>query len=92
MPYRVEFTPAAERDLRKLAKGNRDIARRIAEAVAKLKDDTRPNGVKKLTGTSDTIYRIVVGTYRVLYTIDDGELLIIVIRIAHRSEVYARPA
>lgn len=61
---------------------------RIRSAIDGLAMDPRPHGVVKLAGRDD--YRIRVGDYRVVYAVDDGELLVLVARIAHRQEVYRR--
>ncbi len=63
--------------------------KRIRTAIDALGTDPRPDGVTKLSGTSDS-YRIRVGNYRIVYTIDDGKLTIVVVRIGHRREVYNR--
>jgi mRNA interferase RelE/StbE len=83
MEYRVEFRPAAQRALHRLPQ--RD-SRRILARIAGLSTQPLPPGAKKLTGTS--WYRIRVGDYRVVYAIENQQLLILVIRIGHRREVY----
>lgn len=65
-----------------------DIYTRIISALHALADDPRPHGVKKLKGYRD-YWRIRVGDYRIIYTIQDDRLLVIVIRIGHRREVYS---
>lgn len=60
---------------------------RIFAAIEALADDPRPDGVRKLQGVED-IYRIRVGNYRVIYFIDDGELVVEVVRVAHRQGAY----
>ena len=84
MAYDVRFAPKAEKALGKL---DRPIAQRIADAVTALAEEPRPAGCKKLSGEDGT-YRIRVGDYRVLYSIDDGELTVLVVDMAHRREVY----
>jgi mRNA interferase RelE/StbE len=59
---------------------------RIAEAVLRLETDPRPNGSRKLRGTDG--YRIRVGTYRVLYTVNDDTRIVEVIAVGHRRDVY----
>jgi mRNA interferase RelE/StbE len=61
---------------------------RIRSAIDSLTTEPRPHGVIKLAGRDD--YRIRVGDYRVVYAVDDDELLVLVARIAHRREVYRR--
>ncbi|MBI3985826.1 MAG: type II toxin-antitoxin system RelE/ParE family toxin [Lentisphaerae bacterium] len=64
-----------------------DIYTRIVSACRALAENPRPPGVRKLKGYRD-YWRIRVGDYRILYTIQDDRLLVIVIRIGHRWDVY----
>lgn len=82
--YAITFRPSATRELRGLPK---DVLRRIAKAIDALADTPRPPGVKKLQGSDDT-YRIRVGDYRIVYEIRDAELRVLVVRVAHRGDVY----
>ena len=82
--YTIEIAPAAERALKKLAA---DIQKRIIKVLLKLEADPRPSGVKKLSG-EDNLYRARVGDYRIVYQIRDNELVVLVVRVAHRREVY----
>ena len=82
--YTIDIAPAAERALKKLSA---DIRKRIFKAFFKLEVEPRPSGVKKLSGEDD-FYRIRVGDYRIVYQIRDNELVILVVRVAHRREVY----
>lgn len=86
MSYRVELTTAAARQVRKLPRPARD---RVIEAISGLREDPRPAAAKKLVG-EQTAWRIRVGDYRVIYDIFDGDLLVTVVRAAHRREVYER--
>jgi mRNA interferase RelE/StbE len=81
--YRIEFRPAALRELRKV---DRAIQPRIHGAIALLGNDPRPPASRQLRGRDG--YRLRVGDYRIIYTIDDGVLLIVVVTIGHRREVY----
>ncbi len=54
--------------------------------VAALSDNSRPSGCKKLTGRN--AYRLRVGDYRIIYTIDDGRLVVIVLEVGHRKHIY----
>jgi mRNA interferase RelE/StbE len=56
------------------------------QAIDKLPDNPRPSGCRKLKGAD--VYRIRVGDYRVVYEIHDDVLIVLVVRVAHRSEVY----
>ena len=82
--YRVEFTTAAAKELRRLDPG---IRRRILSGIAELEQDPRPAGCKKLAGES-TAWRIRAGDYRILYEVVDNLLVVTVVRVAHRREVY----
>ena len=88
MTYRVEFRPAAERELRKLDRSARD---RIAKVVALLAEEPRPPAAKMLVG-DDTrrLWRVRTGDYRVIYSIEDYVLLVLVINVRHRREAYGR--
>lgn len=86
MTYRVDFTTAAARQVRKLPRPARE---RVLDAVEDLADDPRPHGAKKLVG-EDVAWRVRVGDYRVIYEVLDGELTVTVVRAAHRREVYDR--
>ncbi|WP_291051871.1 type II toxin-antitoxin system RelE/ParE family toxin [Herbiconiux sp.] len=86
MSYEVEFTGAAARQIRKLPRPARD---RVLDAIDDLGDDPRPHGAKKLVG-EQTAWRIRVGDYRVIYDVLDDELVVSVVRAAHRREVYDR--
>ena len=84
--YGLAFRPAALRALRKL---DRQIAERIKTATEALRDDPRPPGAKMLTG-SHGLWRIRVGDYRIVYTIDDQRNLVRVAAVGHRRDVYSR--
>lgn len=80
--YRVELSPAAQRQTRRLAA---EDARRIREALRKLVSDARPGGSVKLTGFA-SVWRVRTGRFRVIYEIHDDERRLIVLRIAGRDE------
>jgi mRNA interferase RelE/StbE len=83
--YALEFTPKALRELRKL---DRPIVERIKAATEALRDEPRPAGAKMLTGMHGVLRIRVAGDYRVLYTIDDGRLVVLVVDAGHRRQVY----
>ena len=85
--YGIQFTRAAARDLRKIAKSVRGAARQIIRAIEALEQDPCPDGVRKLAGGED-VYRIRVGDYRVLYCVDDAIVIVTITGVAHRREVY----
>jgi mRNA interferase RelE/StbE len=82
--YRIDFTPAARRQLRRL---DRSLQRRLSPVIDALASQSRPADARKLRGTVSA-YRLRVGAYRVLYEIHDDRLLVLVIRIGHRREVH----
>lgn len=84
--YALTFRPAALRALRKL---DRQIAERIKAATEALRDDPRPSGAKMLTG-SHGLWRIRIGDYRIVYTIDDQRRIVRVAAAGHRRDVYTR--
>jgi mRNA interferase RelE/StbE len=84
VPYRVEFKPSARRQLRKLPA---EVQRRIVLRAEALGGDPRPPGVEALAG-ADALYRVRVGDYRIVYEVRDRILLVLVVRIGHRREVY----
>lgn len=86
MAYRVTFSPRARREFRDLP---RPAQVRIAPRIDALADDLRPPGVKKLSGEAE-LYRIRVGDYRVIYAIDDDQLIVLIVTVGDRKEVYRR--
>ena len=82
--YRVEFTTAAAKEIRKL---DAQIRRRILVGIAELEREPRPPGVRKLSGY-DNAWRVRIGDYRVLYEVMDDQVLVTVVRVAHRRDVY----
>jgi mRNA interferase RelE/StbE len=84
--YRVVLTSSAEKELKRLSA---QLNARIVPRLEDLADNPRPPGCKKLKGGNKE-WRIRVGGYRVVYTIDDAKSLVEVTRIRHRSEVYQR--
>jgi mRNA interferase RelE/StbE len=83
--YTVDFTPAAARQFRKLPRNVQAVLRPAIDALA---EEPRPPGVKKLTSTEQGTYRIREGDYRIVYDIEDDILLVLVVRVGHRREVY----
>ncbi len=82
--YRIDFSPAARRDYNGLTT---PIRRRLQKRIDALADDPRPRGVVKLSGSED-IYRVRVGDFRIIYEIQDAVLLIHVLKIGNRRDVY----
>ena len=84
MNYSVEFKRSAQKELARLPK---NIQRRIADAIDALGENPRPHGYIQME-TDDIFYRIRVGSYRIIYEIIADKLVVLVIRIGHRREVY----
>jgi mRNA interferase RelE/StbE len=83
--YKIEIFHSADKSLRRINSKDRAA---IAKAIDNLSENPRPFGYKKLK--DNELYRIRIGNYRVIYQIFDDRLLIIVIRIGHRREIYKR--
>lgn len=84
--YRVIFTSVAEKAFLRMPK---DVQRRIDQRLLALQDNPRPPGIKALQGDTG-IYRLRVGDYRILYAVQDKALVVLVLVIGHRREVYRR--
>jgi len=84
MAYHIDVSPSARRQLKRL---HGTIRKRIAQAIDDLADDPRPPGCVKLEGADD-LYRVRVGDYRVVYQISDDRLIVLIVRVAHRRDVY----
>lgn len=85
--YQVSITKAAERELKKLTP---DVQRRVAAAIKKLTADPRPSGVEKLTDQGEDFYRVRVGDFRIIYQVHDKELVVLVVAVGDRKEIYRR--
>lgn len=83
--YRIELRPAALRALRKL---DPQVRHRLQGAIALLAQDPRPPAARALQGRPG--FRIRVGDYRIVYTVADDVLLVVVVALGHRREVYDR--
>ena len=86
MTYKVEWSSAAARQFRRLAP---QVQQRLRPAIDKLAEQPRPVGAKHLEDVSSAL-RIRIADYRVIYKIEDDILRVLVIRVAHRREVYRR--
>jgi mRNA interferase RelE/StbE len=84
MTYRIELTPAAARQLRKIDPQGR---RRIQAAVELLAAQPRPPGAKKLVGGAGE-WRVRTGDYRIIYEIHDNVMLVLVLAVGHRAAIY----
>jgi mRNA interferase RelE/StbE len=84
MRYKVEFTASALREFRAL---DRQIQRRISAKISELTENPLHAGAKKFHGEADH-WRIRVGDYRIIYRVEKHRVVIVVVRIGHRREVY----
>ncbi|NQU24763.1 MAG: type II toxin-antitoxin system RelE/ParE family toxin [Candidatus Nealsonbacteria bacterium] len=84
MRYEIEITSAAQRDLRSLP---RDVLRRVDAKILGLAVDPRPPDSRLLRG-QERLYRVRVGNYRIIYRVEDDRMVVLVVRVRHRREVY----
>lgn len=85
MNYRITIRKQALKELEHLPKKDNQ---QISKVIDGLKDNPRPQGCKKLKGETEYMWRIRVGNYRVLYTIEDEIKIVEVRKIGHRKNVY----
>jgi mRNA interferase RelE/StbE len=83
--YRIVFKKSVAKDLRRIP--NEDVTR-ILRRIDALADEPRPAGAEKLSVQER--YRVRQGVYRILYEIADDELIVTVVKVGHRREVYRR--
>jgi mRNA interferase RelE/StbE len=81
--FEILFKESVWKDLRKISKNQ---IKKILSRIEKLKDDPRPIGCEKLTGQE--LYRVRQGKYRIVYSIQDNELTVWIIKVGHRSSLY----
>ena len=86
--YRVRLTRQAERGLRWIKQGDPKAYARVVTAIRLLADDPRPTGAIKLTGFDPPAWRLRLGEYRIVYEIHESEVLVVVVNVAPRGEVY----
>ena len=86
MAYRIELKPSAVRALSNLPKKDQ---RRISAKIDSLAKNPRPRGTEKIEGRED-LYCIRSGDYRIIYQVQARVLLILVVKIGHRREIYGR--
>jgi mRNA interferase RelE/StbE len=82
--YELRVKPSVAKDLRGIAKAD---VRRILGRMDALREDPRAPGCEKLAGQSE-LYRVRQGVYRIVYTIDDALVIVEVVKVGHRGEVY----
>ena len=82
--YEIEVSRTAEKQIGRLERADQ---RRIVRAIVALAREPRPRGSRKLQGYDD-VFRIRVGTYRVIYSVEDRRLIIVILKVGHRRGVY----
>jgi len=82
--YSIFYKKSVEKDLRKLPKS---VLTAVIKKIQTLAKDPQPNGSVKLRGSSN-LYRVRHSDYRIIYSINGDELVILVIKVAHRKDVY----
>ena len=82
--YRVEISRTAQAQLKRVP---RDGQTRVVRAILALADEPFPKGSRKLSGYTD-VFRIRIGQYRVIYSVANGKLIVIVLKIGHRKDIY----
>jgi mRNA interferase RelE/StbE len=83
--YKVVFRKSVAQDLRRIPK--RDL-RRILSTIDSLSEEPRPRGIEKLSGQEK--YRVRQGNYRIIYEIKEDEVVVVVVKVGHRRNVYRR--
>ncbi len=87
MAWRLEYASAARKAIRAIS--DRRLRVRIEAALLRLREEPRPAGVKRLAG-QEGLLRIRVGDWRVLYEVREREVMVLVVRVGPRGEVYER--
>ena len=82
--YSIEVSATAEKQIRSL--GSKDQVR-VLRAIQHLAADPYPPGTRKLRGYTD-VYRIRIGTFRVIYSVESKRLLVIILKVGHRKNIY----
>lgn len=82
--YKIEISSSAEKQIKKLQK---DDQVRVMRSILGLSHDPRPHGCRKMRGF-ENIYRIRVGTFRVIYSIEEKRIVIVILKVGHRKHIY----
>ena len=83
--YKILFRKSVARDIRRIP--NQDV-RRILKTIVSLSEEPRPSGAEQLSGQER--YRVRQGNYRIIYEINDNEVIVVVVKVGHRKDVYRR--
>ncbi len=84
MAHRISFKPAVQRQLRKLP---RQVQARLLDRIEKLAEEPYPPGAKKLKAEID-LFRVRVGDYRIVYTVQDDSFVVLIVRVGDRRDIY----
>jgi len=84
MKYRIEFSPSAESQFKRLPK---EVQARLKPRIDSLTENPFPRGVKKLSA-EENLYRLRIGDYRIIYQVQGRVFLILILKIGHRKDVY----
>lgn len=82
--YEVEVSRTVERQLRRLPRADQV---RVVRTVLALADDPYPRGARMLSGYDD-VFRVRTGPYRILYSVSERKLIVVVLKVGHRRDVY----
>lgn len=85
--YKIEFAPRTEEQLKIIP---RHVQKLLFKRIEQLTTNPRPHNMEPLQGIEKGLYRIRQGDYRIVYLIEDDKLLILVLRVVHRKEVYKK--
>lgn len=83
--YSITFKKSAEKEIYKLPS---PVAKRVSIAIDKLARNPRPVGSKKLEGQKENLWRIRIGDYRIIYSIEDEIKIVEIRKIGHRKDIY----
>jgi mRNA interferase RelE/StbE len=85
MGFSIEITRSALKDLKKIDKTQQ---RKIRQKIDELSLNPTPHGCKQLKGSAFNLFRIRIGDYRVIYSVENQKLLVLIIKIGHRKDIY----
>jgi len=85
--YSLRLKPSAAKEIESI--GVQKIRRRVVERISALAEEPRPPGCEKLSGEK-SLFRVRQGAWRIVYSIEDDVLVVVVVKVAHRREVYRR--
>jgi len=84
MKYRIEFSPTAESQFKKLPK---EVQARLKHRIDSMAENPFPRGLRNLSA-EENIYRLRIGDYRIIYQVQGKALLILILKLGYRKDVY----